>query len=144
MSLLKRSTAEKLGQALAKLAEMAASIAELQRRRDAELDDIDAAMQLDRQADEQGRELRLLQGHIALLEHKLVDEQRDTERAKYVAAVAAIAGPVARRTEAAVALEKALADVGTAAKRFASCTAAVLSSGRNRCNFRRGPTLVTR
>lgn len=127
---LRRDTQAALDKARQDLAAMATAIAELARRRETALaeadDDVGTVTALDREGHELGLRLRALQDRIAFLEHKIVDEQAEQAKKDFQVAVAAIAGPVARRSEAAVALEKALADVGTAAKRFASCTASVL------------------
>jgi hypothetical protein len=128
MSLLRRNTAAALDKARVDLAALATAIAELQQRRDAALaddDGIDQVAAIDRQADEQGRKLRALQDKISLLESRLADEQEEQRGRDFVAAVAAIEKLLAVRTQAAVGLEKALADVGVAAKR---CTSAVLEA----------------
>jgi hypothetical protein len=127
--ILKRDTAGALDRARADLAALATAIAELQQRRDAELagdGGIDAVAAIDRHADEQGRRLRALQDKIALLESRLASEREEQAGRDYVAAVAAIEKPLARRALAAEELERALIAVGTAAKRFALTNERVL------------------
>lgn len=126
---LKRDTQSALDRARADLAALATAIAELQQRRDVALagdDGVDAAVAIDRQAHEQGLRLRAIEHKIARLEAQLADEQAEQARRDFVTAVAAIEPRLARRTEAAVKLEKALIAVGAAAEQFAFATEAVL------------------
>jgi hypothetical protein len=138
MKLLGKSTAETLGRSRANLTDLAAQIAELQQRRDAALaddDGIDQIAAIDRQADEQGRRLRALQDKISLLEGRLASEQEEQRGRDFVAAVAAIEGPLARRTKAAEELERALQRVGACAKEFAAATSAVLEAWPDGVDF---------
>jgi hypothetical protein len=128
--MIRRDTQSALDKARADLAALATAIAELQQRRDAALGDdgIDQIAAIDREADEQGRKLRVLQDKISLLEGRLAGEQEEQAQRDFVAAVTAIEPRLAKRTEAAAELERALTAVGTAAKHFGLATENVLKA----------------
>jgi hypothetical protein len=120
---LRRDTSAALQKAREDLTRLATEIAELQRQRDAALadaDDIDTVVSIDRQADEQGRRLRLLQDKISLLETKAAAEEEDRVEERYREAVRAVERALPARRKALLEFEEALRALTLATRKVCS------------------------
>jgi hypothetical protein len=128
LPILKRDTASALAKTNEELAATEAQIAALQQERlekilDAELGEIE---RLDQQIIDRHRQRAVLTQRVAGLEQRLEAERIEQSRKDYAAAVTAIEPSLARRTEAAIALEKSPAPAN--ARRFVELNSAVTAA----------------
>jgi hypothetical protein len=129
-AIIKRDTAAALAKANEDLLAIDAEIVSLQAEYAAKLASAEPAEleRLDQRMDDRCRAAGVRRDRIVDLEQLVAQEQAEQREDQFRQAVAAIEGPLARRTEAAVELERALTAVGVAAKQFALTTENVLKA----------------
>jgi hypothetical protein len=107
-AIIKRDTAAALVKTSEDLTAVEAQVAALQTERQSELLDAEASeiAELDERILERRRTAAVLENRLMLLEQRQAEEREEQAKRRYEQAVAAIEPRLARRTEAAIALEK--------------------------------------